>query len=85
MQQEVGESDAEAEDDSLSTIEAVPPTPTVLRMLNMRRPPTPMSKTKQRGRRCSTIQKRSWAAVEAIGASTAATVKRLLLSSANFD
>ena len=82
VQRDIGDSDAE--DDNLPTPaeDDNPPTPAVLRMLSMRRPPTHMSKTKQRGRRCSTIQKRSWAAVEAIGAST---VKRLLLSSANFD
>ena len=99
MQQEIGESDAEAEDDCPSTIEAVPPTPTVLRMLKMpnaKRQPLPKtqavakskivakSTTKKRGRRCSIVQKRSWAAIEASGISTAAIVKRLLLSSTHF-
>ena len=38
----------------------------------------------KRERKCCTVQKRSWAAIEASGASTAATVKRLLLSSTEF-
>ena len=39
---------------------------------------------RRRGRKCYTVRKRSWTAIEADSARTAAAVKRLLLSSANF-
>ena len=42
------------------------------------------SKARRRGRECFIVQKRSWAAIEADGFSTAAVVRRLLLSPAYF-
>ena len=75
VQQDIGESAAEGDS---------PLTLAVRRRFNMRKTPVPESKTKKRGRKLYTVQKRSWTAIEAEGASTVAVVKRLLLSPADF-
>ena len=88
VQQDIGGSDAE--DDNPSNLEAEPATPSVLRLTSLKRPPNSKSgaaaksTAKKRGRKCCTIQKRSWTAIEAGGASTVAVVKRLLLSATDF-
>ena len=88
VQQDIGGSDAE--DDNPSNLEAEPATPSVLRLTSLKRPPNSKSgaaaksTAKKRGRKCCTLRKRSWTAIEAGGASTVAVVKRLLLSATDF-
>ena len=88
VQQDIGGSDAE--DDNPSNLEAEPATPSVLRLTSLKRPPNSKSgaaaksTAKKRGRKCCTLRKRSWTAIEASGASTVAVVKRLLLSATDF-
>ena len=88
VQQDIGGS--AAEDDDPSNLGAEPATPSVLRLTSLKRPPNSKSgaaaksTAKKRGRKCCTLRKRSWTAIEASGASTVAVVKRLLLSATDF-
>ena len=82
VQQDIGGS--AAEDDDPSNLGAEPATPSVLRLTSLKRPPNSKSGAKKRGRKCCTLRKRSWTAIEAGGASTVAVVKRLLLSATDF-
>ena len=88
VQQDIGGS--AAEDDDPSNLGAEPATPSVLRLTSLKRPPNSKSgaaaksTAKKRGRKCCTLRKRSWTAIEASGASAVAVVKRLLLSATDF-
>ena len=79
VHQECSESEAEGED--AVSLDNLTQTPEVRRFLNLKWD-KPLAK--QRGRKCFTIQKRTWAEITACGASTASVVQRLRLSSANF-
>ena len=97
VQQDIGGSAAEDDDPSnlgaepaTPSVLAEPATPSVLRLTSLKRPPNSKSgaaaksTAKKRGRKCCTLRKRSWTAIEAGGASTVAVVKRLLLSATDF-